>query len=851
MSSHIFRWLAISLATIVLCFLSRGFLIRAQTTSQSSASAQDAEYPHEPDQWFTMNKDYSSQRYVDLDQITPQNVGQLKEVCEIQLNEPVMFSSGLLKVGRTLYVATLRGTYAIDAVTCDLRWKHVIDFLQTPATVTQRGLGYLDGRIFRGTGDGRVIALDAKTGEPLWPDIQAADPKNHEAFSSAPIAAAGKVFIGIVTSDAGIAGRLMAFDARSGAQQWSFPTTLGYKSGGGFWTSYSLDPKTGEVFAGIANPWPDFSRHDDQNNDTTKTNSVISIDAMNIPEAQLNWFYQAVPKDEHDWDLATAPTLYHTRSGKDMLAIAGKGGRVYGIDRATHALVFNTPATTMLHDQEPLDDTWKLVCPGVQGGALFNGTAYHPGTGMLYVGMSDHCAYYISSGAFPPELGGFVWKDWSVAAKQQGPRGWITAMDGETGHVIWQYHTEGQVNAGLVPTKSGLLFAGDSHGNLLMLNAENGSLLRSIDVKGALNNGLISYQVKGEQYVAAAVGGPIENPSPVAGPLRVVVFGLHGSDTPKVVTLARLPPQFPPAPPSGALFFQVCTQCHGYDGSGVSAPPIIRQSQLADPELLKTFLETVPAPMPRLYPGLLNDEDVDLIAEHLRTVVFKCGQTGGQSCKPPGEPSTGGTEAWQAIYSVLTSPRCLNCHPGPQSTRTPPIPGWPDRAFDYPRQGDDRHPHYFSVIRGPEIDPTTGQLDNKGAPFGRCDTCHGIANDSTTGIPGAKNPTTGKTAWALAPAEMAWETSPGVPMTGAELCAQLTDKARNGNRSPEQLLEHVTTEPLVLWAWQPGIRPNGEARTIPPVGSHEEFVNIFEEWIDAGSPCPAQSSTTTLARAQR
>jgi alcohol dehydrogenase (cytochrome c) len=101
--------------------------------------------------------------------------------------------------------------------------------------------------------------------------------------------------------------------------------------------SYSLDPKTGEVFAGIANPWPDFNRDIDNTTDdegdekyTAKTDSVVSINAMNIPKAELNWFYQAVPKDEHDWDLATAPTLYRTRAGRDMLAIAGKGGRVYG-----------------------------------------------------------------------------------------------------------------------------------------------------------------------------------------------------------------------------------------------------------------------------------------------------------------------------------------------------------------------------------------------------------------------------------------------------------------------------------------------------------------------------------------
>ena len=349
--------------------------------------------------WITVNKDYSSQRYVDLDQITPANVGELKEVCEIQLNEPVWFSSGLLKVGRTLYVTTLRGTYAFDAATCELRWRHVIDFKQTIAALGNRGPGYLDGRLFRGTADGRVLALDAQTGEVLW-DVQGADPKIREGFSSAPIAWQGKVFIGIAVSDNRIAGRLMAFDAQTGQELWRFDTTLGKKFGGGFWTTYSLDPETGEVFGGVANPYPDFNR-DLRKNDaiyTVYTNSVISVNAVNTPKAQLNWFYQAVPHDEHDWDLATAPTLYRTPTGKDMLAIAGKSGRVYGIDRAKpQELAFNTPATTVAHDDEALDQTWKRVCPGLQGGAMFNGTAYHPGTGALYVGMSDHCAFYIKT----------------------------------------------------------------------------------------------------------------------------------------------------------------------------------------------------------------------------------------------------------------------------------------------------------------------------------------------------------------------------------------------------------------------------------------------------------------------
>jgi alcohol dehydrogenase (cytochrome c) len=794
------------------------------------------------DDWITVNKDYSSQRYVDLDQITPRNLHGLKEICEIQLNQPTTFSSGLLKVGRTLYVTTNRLTVAFDATTCKLRWRHVLDFKQRPIGAGSRGPGYLEGKIFRGTPDGRLIALDASSGQLLW-DVQAADTAKFEMFPSAPIAWKGKVFIGIAFSEARIAGRLMAFDADTGKQHWQFETTLGFNAGGGFWATYSLDPETGEVFGGVANPAPDFNRDivKDDLAHTVYTNSVISVNAAT---GQLNWHYQAVPRDEHDWDLATAPTLYRTPAGTDMLAIAGKSGRVYGIDRTTRAPVFETPGTRLENDTTPLDATWRFVCPGLQGGAMFNGAAYHPGIGALYVGMSDHCAWYIKDKNLVPDLGGIPIKDWSAAAKLQAPKGWITAMDGITGRALWQYQMDAQVLAGLVPTKGGLLFAGDTHGNLLTFDAANGTLLRRLDVGGALNSGLISYSVDGAQYVAAAVGGFTENPSTVAGPLRVVIYGLDGSDKPNVVTLDRLEPSAAPGFTANEMaFVQNCVQCHGFARqaaeTGSSAPALGRQSQLADPELLKQFLATVPPPMPRLYPGLLEKKDVEMIAEFLKTEIFRCGPEEPQSCNPPEKPTTGGTKAWRQIYSVLTSPRCINCHP--VASKLPKLFGF---SQDYPRQGDDRHPHYYTVLRGDDSPDPSLHGAGIGPPFGRCVFCHGNKNDPATGIPGAFNPerpgsdpTNPESFWALAPRAMAWHSAPGVPFSGPELCAQLKDRTKNGDRDLNGLLDHLEHDPFVKWAFNPGTRPNGEARTTPPI-SHEALIEAFKEWTAEGAPCP-------------
>jgi hypothetical protein len=196
-------------------------------------------------------------------------------------------------------------------------------------------------------------------------------------------------------------------------------------------------------------------------------------------------------------------------------------------------------------------------------------------------------------------------------------------MDGETGRVLWQYHTDGQMLAGLVPTKSGILFAGDVRGNLLALDAKTGFLLNRIDAKGALNNGLISYAVDDRQYVAAAIGGTSLNTSGVAGPLRVSIYGLNGSDTPKIVKSDRLPLLGPTREAKAhMMYFQNCQLCHGPAGQGGVYPSLLRQAKtVTDPNALKAFLVTVPPPMPRLYPGVLEDGDVDLIAEYLKAAI--------------------------------------------------------------------------------------------------------------------------------------------------------------------------------------------------------------------------------------
>lgn len=164
-----------------------------------------------------------------------------------------------------------------------------------------------------------------------------------------------------------------------------------------------------------------------------------------------------------------------------------------------------------------------------------------------------------------------------------------------------------------------------------------------------------------------------------------------------------------------------------------------------------------------------------------------------------------GLSQWRRIESVLTHPRCMNCHTG----------------TGYPRQADDRHPHLFNVVRGPA---------DRGASGAPCAMCHHETSAQFTGVPGAKG-------WRLAPLAMSWERAPGVRKTSRELCRVLTDPKRNGHRDAAQLIEHHADEPLVLGAWSPGRDVDGHARTTPPL-THAEFVDATRAWAAAGAPCP-------------
>lgn len=159
-------------------------------------------------------------------------------------------------------------------------------------------------------------------------------------------------------------------------------------------------------------------------------------------------------------------------------------------------------------------------------------------------------------------------------------------------------------------------------------------------------------------------------------------------------------------------------------------------------------------------------------------------------------------EAFDKMMDVLTHQRCVNCHPND----------------NVPKQGDDSHPHHFGMERGE---------NNLGFQATKCTTCHQSQNNNYSGVPGAPE-------WSLAPASMFWE-----GLSRIEIAESMMDPKRNGGRTPENTMHHLTEHELVLWAWEPGISVSGVPRELPPIPK-EEYIAAVKKWFEEGHIIPSK-----------
>lgn len=568
-------------------------------------------------QWLTYNNGLDAQRFSPLRQITADNASQLGEVCRVQIDGPTSFHGGLIVNEGVIYTATARETVALDARFCAVLWTYDYTPEEERCGGSTRGVAVHNGRVFRGTCDGRFIALDARTGELLWKNV-IAEPDLGESTSAVPLAWQNLVFMGIAGSELGARGRVMAYDAVTGQELWRFHTIpmgddVGAETwerpgtaktgGGGVWGAMSLDVSNGELFVPVGNPWPDIDIGYRPGSNLF-TNSIVILDAFS---GQLKWWHQVSPSDWKDLDLVAAPVLYRADGARDFMAIGGKDGYVTLVDRDTHEVVFRTPVTTVEDIYDKPSTEGSRMCPGYAGGVEWNGPAMDKRNDTLIVGAVDICFIVtLVEGtvykAGEANFGGMVAPD--------GPAtGWVTALDMLTGAIKWQHHADFPVVAGVTPTAGGVTFTGDLGGNFFVFDSASGNIVHQTDVGGAMAGGVVTYEIDGKQYVAMAAGNISRNAFGDVGLPSVVIMTLDPESP--ATTLDATTMQDGSGLANGRrLYSQVCASCHGTDGNFIADKRLGNLAARMTPDAAMAVIKQPKAPMPVLFPDLISEQDV-------------------------------------------------------------------------------------------------------------------------------------------------------------------------------------------------------------------------------------------------
>ena len=496
--------------------------------------------------WPSYNGSLQGTRYSELAQITPANASNLERVCTFDTGEQMAMQSGPIVVNGVLYLTTDTSTYAIDAATCRRIWQTARSYEPLGFLKNNHGAAYMDGRLFRVHGGVRAYALDAASGRVLW-DVPFRQ-RDGEGAPVAPIAWNGLVFVGNSGGDnMGVQGHVHALDAATGREVWRFdviPDTGAARAswpsgadappptGGGLWSSFTLDPATGVLYVPAGNPAPDFMPHL-RDGSNLYANSLIELDART---GRMRDYVQVLDgrRDWHDWDVSATPALVRTRGGRYIIALAGKSGQLYGISGTPMRIVWTVPTTTRENVDAPLTHARATrFCPGTQGGTEWNGPAYHPRLNLVYTGAVDWCTSIrlVHPDSIPKPLpidftghagGGFG--DFDPKGQWKG---WITATDADAGEIRWKYQARTPILAAVTTTAGGLVITGDMDGKLILLDAATGKVAHEVDTGAPIGAGIVTYEVGGRQYIAVAGGSisPIWPLEPATS--RVTIFRLR------------------------------------------------------------------------------------------------------------------------------------------------------------------------------------------------------------------------------------------------------------------------------------------------------------------------------------
>jgi PQQ-dependent dehydrogenase (methanol/ethanol family) len=500
--------------------------------------------------WPQHGRDAAATRYSPLDQISRDNVSELRLAWARDLDFRQTHQGTPTFWDGILYVSTEDGILALDGASGELLWEFGEDAPEdgTAASAPRGGPLVFEGRVIFNMRNGPTIALDARTGEEVW-RTQTVQPELLEGYSSSPIFADGKIILGPTGADSGGApGRILALDVEDGELLWTFdivpmspedpaidtwtnpPSWEDGIGGGSPWNVGAYDHETRTVVYGTGQPTPwDRVDHRRRNEgEPTADLYTASFVALDVDTGELKWYHQVVPADEWDMDQHTVPmfatldidgestrvALLATTSGYILVIDAQTGDLLrwhQGAEQVTIHLGYTDDGQAIINPDARFEDegVFFRMCPGLRWAHIAPG-AFSPDTGLWYRPNNMHCIHFAAE--VMPE-------DWQPGERayffETGPAqpedwfdrlGALTAYDPVTGEVAWEFGHQYGHDAGPVVTGGGLVFSAFTDRIFRALDAQTGEVLWQQPLTTASRAGTITYEMDGKQYVATLTG---------------------------------------------------------------------------------------------------------------------------------------------------------------------------------------------------------------------------------------------------------------------------------------------------------------------------------------------------------
>ena len=579
--------------------------------------------------WLSYGRDYYEQRFSPLDQIKDSNAAQLGLAWQFETATDRGLEATPLVIDGVMYATgSWSVTYAVDARTGKQMWKYDPEVHRkydnlACCDVVNRGAAFYKDKVYVGVLDGRLVALDSKTGKPAW-SATTVDQSQAYTITGAPRIAKGKVIIGNGGAEYGVRGYVSAYDADTGKLAWRFYTVPGdpskpqenkaldqalptwkgenwwkYGGGGTVWDSIVYDPELNLLYVGTGNG-SSWNRHlrSPGGGDNLYLASILAINPDN---GELVWHYQTTPGDTWDYTAVQPMMLADLTIGgraRKVIMQAPKNGFFYVLDRATGELLAadkyveaNWASHVDMKTGRPVEipgadykDKGTYIRPGPLGGHNWQAMSFSPKTGLVYIPAQDNGRYYEGSKTYsytPLQYNlGLEPIGRNAEAYDVPYKGRLIAWDPVARKPKWTVEYGAYWNGGTLATAGNLVFQGTAAGDFIAYNASTGEKLWSAYAGTGIVAPPITYSIDGKQYVSVMAGWGGAFPKKFRSYGRLLTFAIGGTATPLTRTTTRRVTAIPSTATAadvtaGAKIYNTyCVRCHG----GATVLPDLRRS---------------------------------------------------------------------------------------------------------------------------------------------------------------------------------------------------------------------------------------------------------------------------------